>query len=102
MKGILRGKKTCGLSKGVSEVGAHKGDSLIRGREGCQHEESIHQVGGLVWLIKSSGCVCVLRGESTHRMKRASTNPLFVSCVENRLTQNQEGIYTCEQLNLGC
>lgn len=81
MKGILRGKKTCGLSKGVSEVGAHKGDSLIRGREGCQHEESIHQVGGLVWLIKSSGCVCVLHGESTHRVKRASTNPLFLCLV---------------------
>ena len=31
MKGVLRGKKTCGLSKGVSEVGAHKGDSLMGG-----------------------------------------------------------------------
>lgn len=31
MKGVLRGKKTCGLSKGVSEVGAHKVDSLIGG-----------------------------------------------------------------------
>lgn len=51
------------------------------GGRGCQHEESIHKVGGLVWLIKS--CVCV-------------------SSVENQLTQNEEGIYTCEQLNLGC
>lgn len=87
MKGILRGKKTCGLSKGVSEVGAHKGDSLTGGRGWwgwwwwCQHEESILKVGGLARLIKSSVCV---------------------SYVENQLTRNKEGVYTCEQLNLGC
>ena len=55
------------------------------GGRGGQHEESIHKVGGLVWLIKSCVCVCVC-----------------VYSVENQLTQNEEGIYTCEQLNLGC
>lgn len=74
MKGVLRGKNTCGLSKGVCEVGAHKGDSLIGGRGWwwwCQHEESILKVGGLAWLIKSSVCVCLMWRINSHGMKRA-------------------------------
>ena len=55
-KGVLTGKKTCGLSAGVSEVGAYKRGQLD---VGCQHEEGIHKVGGSAWLVRASVCMCV-------------------------------------------
>ena len=47
-------------------------------------------------------CVCLTWRINSQSEKGIYESTFFVSCVENRLTQNQEGIYTCEQLNLGC
>ena len=78
MKGVLRGKKTCGLSKGVSEVGAHKGDSLIRGEGVSAWGE--HPQGRWLGVAYQILCVfvCLTWRINSHRMKRASTNPVCV------------------------
>ena len=74
MKGVLRGKKTCGLSKGVSEVGAHKGDSLIRGEGVSAWGE--HPQGRWLGVAYQILCVfvCLTWRINSHRMKRASTH----------------------------